>query len=237
MSRGVALAPDCSVWQFDLDDVAWDRAAACLSADEIEAYLRLRPTQHQQRSRRARIALRLLLAHAWACEPSGLHLQRGPWGKPWVAQAPQQFNLSHSGNWAWLAMAPNPLGVDGESATQLGEDLAGLMQIVCHSEELEQAPADAALRRAWFLRLWTQKEAYCKALGLGFQIDPKRLCVHRLAGEDSIRDERLTHTPPHRLLALRAPQGHALSLCVLGDVAAVSVQELKAGQVLLSAWH
>lgn len=222
----------CQVWQFSLDDEAWDQGNGWLSAEEWQGFERLKVLEHQRRSRRARIALRGLLGLAWGLAPQRLLLQRGPFGKPWVHGVPGHFNLSHSGGLAWLALGPEPVGLDGESEALLGDDLAGLMDIVCHAEEQQAAPLDLAQRRRWFCRLWTQKEAYCKALGLGFQINPLQLCVKADEGGDAVRDERPGGAVAHRLCSLPAPAGHALSLCVLGRTVTGRVQPTDAKQTL-----
>ncbi|MFE0152156.1 4'-phosphopantetheinyl transferase family protein [Nonomuraea sp. NPDC059007] len=88
------------------------------------------------------------------------------------------FNLSHSGEWALIAVAPEGrrVGVDVERISS-DVDILELAARMYQPEEVERVRAAGAPE---FFRLWTAKEAYIKATGVG------------LAG---LRDTRVT--PAH----------------------------------------
>jgi 4'-phosphopantetheinyl transferase len=79
-----------------------------------------------------------------------------------------RFNLSHTQGAALIGVAAGrELGIDIERLRPM-EDLEAMARSVMSHEELEQwttiHPADQELA---FYRLWTRKEAYLKAIGLG----------------------------------------------------------------------
>ncbi|MEV6153282.1 4'-phosphopantetheinyl transferase superfamily protein [Nonomuraea sp. NPDC052129] len=129
------------------------------------------------------------LSHSRAVADSNLLRGRG---------APD-FNLSHSEEWALVAVAPpgSRVGVDVE---RIREDLdclamAGSMYQREEVDRLREA-GPSGLRTGYF-RLWTAKEAYVKAVGVG------------LAGLRNVlvREESTTHgavlSPPGAALPVR----------------------------------
>lgn len=108
---------------------------------------------------------KLLLALGLAGEPLA-GLERGPWGRPFLAGGPE-FNLSHSGDLVLCAVARGVrLGVDIELVAPLElEDLAASFlprewrEITAHPDPLGR-----------FYDFWTAKEAVAKAEGLGLSL-------------------------------------------------------------------
>jgi 4'-phosphopantetheinyl transferase len=80
---------------------------------------------------------------------------------------PLYFNLSHSGDFAALAISSlGAVGVDIESTRQ--RSYLKIVDRFFHKDENEQLlNCDEANREQLFYRLWTLKEAFFKATGLG----------------------------------------------------------------------
>ncbi len=79
-------------------------------------------------------------------------------GKPYLADHPElYFSLSHSGDFAVCALDDAPIGVDLERHRPID------------SERLAKRYLNvtAPLTRAEFFSLWTKKESYLKAVGIG----------------------------------------------------------------------
>lgn len=115
--------------------------------------------------------LRLILAAYLACDPLSLQFTLGEHGKPALEDRSLDFNLSHSGDMALIAIARNRrVGVDVEQLrlTMPGfDDVAGR---VCTPDEMARLASLAQPERTHaFLRLWTRKEALSKATGEGIQ--------------------------------------------------------------------
>jgi 4'-phosphopantetheinyl transferase len=117
-------------------------------------------------------------------------------GGPW-------FSLSHSGNFACLALsAASPVGIDLEIRRE--EDFEALGAAAFHPAEL-----DFFLQRPGielFFDIWTAKESYAKMLGTGFSVEPSRFCV--LPGNMVLLTEE---RPCFRNFSLI--KGYSLALC------------------------
>lgn len=180
-------AGEVHVWQIDLTlplPAAW---AASLDAQEQARAARFATATLQAQFRRARGALRAVLAHYTRRDAAALALVPGAYGKPALASGEVEFNLSHSGSLALLAVAPagSPVGIDIESMHERQIDIAALLDMICHHSEkaVIASLAGDAQRRA-FYALWTRKEAYIKALGLGLQVDPRTVAFMPGAQDD-----------------------------------------------------
>jgi len=175
--RGQADDVQVDVWRTRLDvppdDLA--RAALLLSGDERACAERYHFPIHRARYIAARGALRAILGDILAADPAGLRFVYGPHGKPALAAqsggATLCFNVSHAGDLALVAVTERRrVGVDLEQARP---DLAYL-----EIAERFFSPREVAALRALppprqqegFLRCWTRKEAYIKALGVGLSL-------------------------------------------------------------------
>ncbi|WP_160319871.1 4'-phosphopantetheinyl transferase family protein [Pseudomonas asplenii] len=113
--------------------------------------------------------LREVLARYLECEPARITLGQGPHGKPRLL-GPQEpslhFNLSHSQGWLVLAVSASPVGVDVE--VHQPRDVQALCRRFFSVGEQRALSRTAPSRRlAYFYRLWTLREAWAKATGLG----------------------------------------------------------------------
>jgi 4'-phosphopantetheinyl transferase len=126
--------------------------------------------------------LRQCISRYAGMSADAIRFDYGPFGKPHllsdVNQGKLEFSLSHSDDWALAGFARGrAIGVDLEAIRAIADyrDLA----------ESNFAPAEtAALLRLQldqqidgFFACWTRKEAYVKALGIGFSLDPSTFVV------------------------------------------------------------
>lgn len=129
--------------------------------------------------------------------PKAWQFERSARGKPRLSdQSPMKelsFNLSHSGDWLAVGVTvDNDIGVDVQHK-QHQHSLAELAQRFFSPEEAESLATQPEARQAeHFFRLWTLKEAYLKARGLGiangldkarFHIDNNGLITAEFAPE------------------------------------------------------
>ncbi len=162
--------------------------ARTLSEDERARAARFRHALHARRWIRARTALRLHLGVALGSPPEQLRFRSEPLGKPMLdgTQAHRlTFNLSHAADMAVIAWAHLPpgldapplLGVDVEAVVTVPE----LEEVARHHFASEERAALLALplkeRTLAFHRIWTRKEAFVKALGLGIGAPLDRFAV------------------------------------------------------------
>lgn len=203
--------------------------SALLDAEEKARAARF----HFERDRRHYVAsrglLRRLLGDALDAPAAGITFAYGAHGKPAIAAPlPENrtlcFNLSHSAGWAIFALAwDREVGIDLESLTRLRRDaegLAGLAARILSPRELAiwQALPETA-RDAAFLRAWTRKEAYAKAIGRGLFDE---LIQTDVALDAAAPESSLTLPSPREgditlgwgLHDLPAPDGFAATLAV-----------------------
>lgn len=135
-----------------------------------------------------RLLLRDLTARAVGLGVDAFRIDTEASGRPVVTgvQRAPQVSLSHSGRWVVAALGWRPVGVDVEQLIDEPQP-DGVLRRVCSPDELallqrlppgERVPA--------FLRVWTRKEAYGKACGVGMGFALRDitvgLCGSRVSG-------------------------------------------------------
>lgn len=205
-----------------------------LAGDEIHVWMIQAPhgTSARAMSAFSHVNLGRLLAGYAACRDAP-DILRGEHGKPYAPDLHGiEFNLSHSGQHALIAIARDqPIGIDIEAQGRRRsiDDIAERFFAPAESKALRAVPE--ATRDAAFLRLWTGKEAVLKALGEGisfgldrveFELDGTGNVValrhvasplaetsgwnwHALQPLADHHGAIAWHGPPRRLRLLRAP--------------------------------
>jgi 4'-phosphopantetheinyl transferase len=180
-------AASVDVWPLSLQLPAGtlDSLARTLADDELQRAERFRFRRHAECFIAGRGQLRQILAGLMDGDPASLRFVYGPFGKPSLQGASSlRFNLSHTGELGLLIVAEGAeLGVDVESdrGRDSCEQIARRFFASAEIEELMSLPAGE--RDAAFLRCWTRKEAYVKALGGGLQLALDAFAVSLAAGE------------------------------------------------------
>ncbi len=106
-----------------------------------------------------------ILAAYLEIEPEDLEYNTLPGGKPVLADGSLEFNLSHSGALALVAVSRDlQVGVDLEHPRDFKNE-AGMARRICCARELEHLAC--ATEPDELLRLWVRKEAVVKATGEG----------------------------------------------------------------------
>jgi 4'-phosphopantetheinyl transferase len=159
------------------DAAASARCAALLPPDEAAECGDLVADAAARARLAQRAFLRAVLARYCGAPAPALRLARGARGKPALAppHAGLAFNLTHTDGLVGVAVAAAArVGLDAEPAAR--RPRADPLRVARrHFAPAEVAALEAAsdgARAALFLRLWTLKEAYVKALGHGIGADP-----------------------------------------------------------------
>lgn len=141
--------------------------AAAGSAERARA-ARFHRLEDAERYLAAHGALRMILAGFMACDPVDLRFSTHGKGKPFIEGADLEFNLSHSGALALIAVAlRRQVGVDIERLRPI-PDLEDLVAGVCTAgERAALAALEEPVRERAFLGMWTRKEALVKMTGEG----------------------------------------------------------------------
>lgn len=157
-----------------------------IGAERLRQWFAEFPPAQQQKIlqlRRTESRVSRLCAHRLALEMlsrrtglsmDALAIEADALGKPQVANADIQFNISHSGDFAACAVDDRPVGIDIEALRLVRPAL--LSRVCCRAEQSYAAPAGTpdALR---FFEVWTAKEALLKYRGTGICGDLREVCV------------------------------------------------------------
>lgn len=168
------LKDDIHLWRanLDLSAIEIECLSATLSAEEIARANKFKFPQHRRRFIAARGILRQLLGEYLQLNPSEVKFAYGDRGKPFLSgslgNSSLQFNVSHSQEYALLGFSLNrPIGVDIEYLRQMPDALKIAQRFFSQREFSLLCDAPAEQQNRLFFLLWTAKEAYLKAIGIG----------------------------------------------------------------------
>ena len=176
----------------------------CLLDDERQARVRAFGTSSEALRR---LAAGLLLHRVFGDGTRQSRFERGNRGKPSLPSA-KPFNLSHSGDYAVLAVSNSSVGVDLERIRTI--DWNQISARFFHPAE-RAFLARSRDPQAAFFWIWTLKESYLKAEGLGFSVSPASFSVlpegdfeAAMSGETNYRFRRFSSLA-----------GYCLSVCCM----------------------
>jgi 4'-phosphopantetheinyl transferase len=151
-----------------------------LSPTERHRARRFRFERDRRRFIVARGRLREELAARLGVRPERVALEYGENGKPRLAGRELHFSVSHCDDVALLAFSKDAeIGVDVEAIRPVREADAIATQFFTPAERAAYLALAPRRRLLGFLRLWTRKEAFVKALGSGFSLPLERLDLSR----------------------------------------------------------
>jgi len=237
-------------------------ASVSASDDQVEAWSKLLSVEEWQRANALRsdgprrdyilahAALRFVLAEGLGIPATAVGFQGGPSKenseaatKPSLKagigdhshRSDLRFNLSHTRGMALIGVAlGREVGVDIEWQRFM-EDLDPMALSVMSAEELAlwQALAAGNRNRAFF-KVWTRKEAYLKAIGLGLYHSLQSVTVPVTAtplDQAEIVADR-TRADVWKVFDIPAPEGYSASVCWEGgEMPEIVVQDLNITQI------
>ena len=193
------------LWCACIDDIAQagllPRYRPLLGAQELVRMERLHFAGDRRRALVARALVRTVLSRYAALAPREWAFCADVNGRPRIANPPPgpgiEFNLSHSGGLVVLGVGTGrALGVDVEGITR-NTDTDRLHHYFAPSEREALLELPEARRRRRFFELWTLKESYLKARGVGLKL-PLDAVAFDFVGERGLRlfcERRLADSP------------------------------------------
>lgn len=184
MKKIFQLKPNSiELWLIDLTTVNWHiipSIFSILSAEEKARALRFSFNKDSQAFILRRFVMRVILAKYLNIRPNEICYSYTENGKPYLTNTsiPMHFNfnLSSSNNMiALLISKKSNVGVDIEYMDKQFP-FYDVIKTVCSEQEqavLAQMPRLIQFRKFW--QLWTAKEAYLKAIGIGLMLEPKHI--------------------------------------------------------------
>jgi len=170
---------EAHVWSCPLDMLSyegvWNALGEILSMAEREKLQRRRAGRIQLEYLAARVVVRTVLSAYTDVPSADLVFQQDSLGRPSLASpndANLDFNVSHTDGVIMVGVAANGwIGIDVEDVSRdVGLDSL-LPDFLTNDERNWVESARPTERAQRILRLWTLKEAWCKAVGLGMSAE------------------------------------------------------------------
>lgn len=157
-----------------MTDADITRAVALLNTDERERFARIGAPADRRDYAAAHALLRQMLTDTEPnIAPDAWRFERTAHGKPYLSPllagaSPIRFSLSHTSGLVACAVSRDAeVGIDVEGNARI-VDVDLMMRAVCSSgEQMQLSDVVPSARTEYFLDLWTLKEAYMKARGIG----------------------------------------------------------------------
>ena len=188
------------IWKFDLDK-PFVEAFGLLNPDEQKHASSFYQVIHQKHYTSARALTKLILSkYLKGMTPLDCHFFENAYGKPKLSlDTNLEFNLSHSGNFGLLGISyQHPIGIDLEiHATRPFEDVAQTCFSNTEIEFLKKQPH--YLKSLSFFNIWSQKEAFIKAIGMGLSYPTTSFTVTALPPSKNLIPSpwQMTRFTPH----------------------------------------
>lgn len=225
-SNTTNCADDLHLWLLDDQEITSaqvDQASSILSAQEIARADGFRFARDRRLFLIARAFLRIVLSKHAPRAPDTWRFQYTAFGRPEIASGlsdfPLYFNLSHTyGLIAVAISSTRDVGVDAERLDRIGNFRSMRHSALTRREDEELNSLAEPLYNECFLRLWTLKEAYAKARGLGLSLGFDRFGFIieddgvQAFGEDAELSEDLATA--WQFVTLRPTTSHLLSYAI-----------------------
>jgi len=191
---------------------------AFLRKEEIERMERYKFEADQKRHLTAHAVLRLMLSKILKLNALDINIATTAKGKPFLPDYPQiQFNYSHSGQRVAFFISNQECGVDVEQMKKK-RSLKNISKHYFHPEEENWVnDSEGALTERFFC-IWTRKEAFLKATGIGIGTDLNSLNLlhgrRKIGMEDPLLLDRKEECFSIQTIDL---EDYALSYCLKSD--------------------
>jgi 4'-phosphopantetheinyl transferase len=214
---------EVDIWRthVDLSPDVLEQLKVTLSTEEKERAARFHFPADRDRFIAAHGCLRDVLARYLHCRPEQLRFTVNDYGKPALNDHKLEFNLSHSDDFALVAITrEHKVGVDLERIRPgISSDVIA-QQYFSKAEVAELENLALKQREFAFFLCWTRKEAYIKAQGLGLSLPLESFDVSLTPNEPALL--RATHTDPQEaarwtLLSLEIDPRYAAAVAVDGQ--------------------
>lgn len=201
-----------------LEEGAAQAAMRLLSEDELARRQRFKFDRQQREYLATHALARTALSHSGSLPPEAWRFQLNAYGKPSIeAECGLRFNLSNSKDLVVCLVSEGAeVGVDVEPRERAASILEVAPRMFSPQELAQLAALREEERPERALRLWTLKEAYIKARGMGLAL-PLNKFSFLFEGEAKMRmamDPSLGDEPERWRLCQMEHAGHCIALMV-----------------------
>lgn len=224
MKREIPHIGEVDIWWLyasDLNEAERAHCWASMTDEERTQQQRFLRPEDQRMYLATRGLVRSALSTYTEIQPKDWRFTTDAHGRPWISGPTLQptwiFNVSHSRDLVVCAItSQGDLGVDVEGIDHR-RDLLGIAKRFFAPEEYAAllALTQRGAQEQLFSAFWTLKEAYMKARGMGFAIEPQWMHISMHPQLSLSFDNNLSDNPNRWAFCLgRLPTDHSLALAV-----------------------
>lgn len=163
-----------------------DKDVEALSIERKEKALRY----YFEKDRKLSIAASMLIARGlseYGVREKDVVYAYERYGKPYFRDYPAiHFSVSHGGSMAAVAFSSHSVGCDIELVRPYDEEVVQM----CFSQKEREYIILSDDRSFAFTQIWSIKESFLKALGLGLIDDINKICV-RINGDEAVLEQNI----------------------------------------------
>lgn len=204
------------------DESTSARYAELMTPEECERHRRFVFQRDRDLFLATRALARTTLSRYADVQPAGWRFVSDGYGKPSIAQPPAtpalHFNLANTPGMVACAVsvAHAAVGVDVEGTARAAASLDIADRFFSPAETASLRALPPAAQPSRFLELWTLKESYIKARGLGLSLPLDAFTLTLDGPHASIAfDARIADDPTHwRFASIQAGPGHVIAVGV-----------------------
>lgn len=201
-----------------VDDEVVRACSALLTPEERikQSAFRFEKNRHEYLVTRA--LGRAVLARRLGVAPSALAFTRNEYGKPELDPPALRFNLTNTVDLVACVVAGGvEVGVDAEPLSRGGQVLDVATTVFTEAERAALAALPLPEREQRAVRLWTSKEAYMKARGMGMSLPVEKIELDLDVPGGRLRFfDPLTDAPSRWTITTREIDGHLVATCIEG---------------------
>ena len=206
------------VFEIDSTQEKWSDYDKIISKNEKNKAHEFQHLDDRLSFTKCRSVLRSTLSKWLNCNPNEINIIHRENGKPYLEHSKGiEFNITHTKGLAAIAFSiDSEIGIDVENLNREINLEQIAKKVFTTSEQSLIDSNNQNDKKRTFYRLWTSKESYLKATGLGLRVDPRKISVDppienkkhgTLKYENDLKSDRL------RLIELKCPDPHIMTLC------------------------
>ncbi len=166
-----------------LDSRMFEELLHYVSLEKRRQICRFRFPEDARRSLFSDLMIRRIIQEKLRLSGHQIRFELNDYGKPSLKDVPDfQFNLSHSGDWIVCAISSQPIGIDIELIQPIEIEIA--KRFFARAEYDQLMKQWEPMREAYFYELWTLKESYIKAIGMGLSLPLDGFSVVPMSKDD-----------------------------------------------------
>ncbi|HLN56051.1 MAG TPA: 4'-phosphopantetheinyl transferase superfamily protein [Bacteroidales bacterium] len=230
-SGNVSSAQNCNINLFyaESKNLDYDLLKRYISEDEAKRASLFHSADDRRTYTCCHAILRLVLSGKLLTAASEITISKEKNNKPYVAGSPFHFNISHTRSAFAIAVSDQYTGIDLENIDRR-LDMKSILHSTFGTHERTFITQDQSSERERFFLLWTRKEAFLKAIGVGIIHHLRKIKVaeecnvinrNAVAGEleDRICDEHFIYSMriSDNILSVATPNEADVKLDVIDE--------------------